>query len=170
MQTNFNFSLWEVDGNFTGSDVLPCNDTSPNGTLTCKSFELPRCKNQAVSCKSIGDDPTWNVRSLSGNIECNWGPWINSDFGNPSGGDYESVTRIKDKFGLEFCSEIKGFKSRRLNDKVAANLTGQKLAANNASMGLICHDSDQDPAKLCEDYEVQFCCEGMVLMLKERHF
>ena len=141
----------------TTSDQTPADQTnqifkyySNHCGLSCRNSDQQsgECYDYEVRFCCSSNPPT--------SPTCSWTNWINTDSAGGSG-DWETVCNIKNEGSLQETCNPAAFEARTVDGHVYANQTNEQFDYNDAVLGFLCRNNDQDDDS-CQDYEVRFCC------------
>ena len=100
---------------------------------------------------------------------CADGQWTQFfDRDQPSGnGDYETLNDINGENPGRACSNPTAVDARVVSNGNDYRTAGQVVRVN-ASLGLVCQNSQQSDGRQCLDYRIRFCCPSKRLLLLSR--
>lgn len=90
-------------------------------------------------------------------VNCDWSQWLNGDSPLSGSGDLETISDIKNKFGI--CPDIVDIECRVAGTLTLFSQAGQDRLMCDALNGFRCYNSEQSNGQ-CLDYEVRVLCWG----------
>uniref|UniRef100_UPI003AB02701 mucin-2-like n=1 Tax=Centroberyx gerrardi TaxID=166262 RepID=UPI003AB02701 len=148
------------------SSTTTTTTTTKTTTEKLTTTEKPTTKKPTTTSTitSVSTEAVTTSQTLSTSTPsiclCKWSAWINNDYPDSNGGDYETIEKIKEpdltacRKPLEIECRAKQYKDLSLDE------LDQKVTCDPA-VGLICHNQDQGIPPICYDYEIRVrCCTG----------